>query len=150
VVCPYYLMKNWLHTFFRGILPLGISIFLGCSEIEESIHYYDKKVYERFIIKLDRKGISYRKGYELSVFYPLSESERVLAVKKEIESEYFTGCGGSMVSPERQMILEAALMKSGIPFKIVITDEGEKVVCQTEYQEAFHEIFEKALKGDIK
>ena len=138
-----------------NIMRITIALILtvsmgGCSqpEPEESTKYYDSKTYQRFVEKLDEHGVEYRKGKDMNVFYPVSQSQAVRAIASEVNAEYHPGCGGSFTSEEKQKAMEAALKVRGIPYTVVELDSGPSITCSPEHREAFHELFMSVLRGE--
>ena len=119
----------------------------GCSEHENSTKYYDSHTYKRFIEKLDKNGVKYRKGEEMNVFYPVSQSHLVSAIASEIRAEYHPGCGGNFSTKEKQEAMVKELKKRNIPFTVVERDEGPSITCAPEDREAFNEAFMSVLRG---
>jgi hypothetical protein len=132
-----------------GIIFLSLFGIAGCSEPEGSMKYYDSKTYERFIEKLNENGVEYRKGKELNVFYPMSQSQAVSAIASEITAEYHPGCGGSFTTKEKQEAMEAALDSRGIPYTVVELDDGPSISCSPENRDEFHKLFMSVLRGEF-
>ena len=130
------------------LTALLLAAIAGCSEPEGSTKYYDSHTYKRFIEKLDKNGVEYRKGDDLNVFYPVSQAQLVNAIASEVEAEYHPGCGGSFTTEEKQEAMVAELKKRNIPFTVVELDQGPSITCSPEYREAFHEAFMYVLRGE--
>lgn len=111
--------------------------------------YYDSHRYERFIGKLDDNGVNYRKGNDMEVFYPMSQSQLVGAIASEISAEYHPGCGGSFTTKEKQKAMEAELKKRGIAFTVVELDQGPAITCAPQDREAFQEAFMYVLRMEV-
>ena len=118
---------------------------LGASQIEESILIYDFKVFSAFIDELDKTNIEFRVKGTNQVFYPLDSRNEVDRIYKEINSIFYSDCGGKFNRPEMQQKLIKELDNKNIPYRIVTVDEGEKVLCPSEYKEAFNEAFNSVL-----
>lgn len=123
----------------------------GCGQPqpEESTKYYDSKTYQRFVEKLDEHGVEYRKGKDLDVFYPVSQSQVVKAIASEVNAEYHPGCEGSFTSAEKQKAMEVALKARGIPYTVVELDTGPSITCSPEHRKVFHELFMSVLRGEF-
>lgn len=124
-----------------------ILMLSACAEPEASHHLYDSNIFSRFVDRLDKEGVDYRTANIFTVFYPLSEGAKVNEIASEVIAEYYTGCGGSFTTSEKQIAIETELAKRGIPFRIVKLDEGPRVVCPKQYQQAFSEAFQVVLRG---
>jgi len=128
-----------------SVLIAALFILPGCSEPENSSKYYDSHVYNAFIQQLEISGVKYRKGENLSVFYPINQSQKAHAIHDEVIAKYYPGCGGSFTSKETQATVETELRKRGIPYTIIELDEGPKITCAPEYQEAFTKTFQSVI-----
>jgi len=121
----------------------------SCSEIEESTHITDSHVYYELIIELNKSNINYRRGKDLSVFYPISESNKVKAIKENVISKYYTSCGVSLLKPAMYESLKYELLNKNIPFREVTTDDGLKLACPNEYQNEFSMLLKSVLNNHV-
>jgi hypothetical protein len=125
-----------------------VMVLSACTKPEASIHFYDSHMYDRFVERLDEKKIEYRKTGKYTVFYPISENEKVKEIYYSVISETQTGCGGKFNDPVRQSAFELELKNRNIPYKIVVLDDGPWVVCPEQYRQESSIAFQAVLLGE--
>jgi len=95
--------------------------------------------------ELNEADIAYRSAGGNQVFYPLESKDEVLEIWSQIETMFYSGCGGNFENATSQQKLIEVLERKNIPFRVVTVDEGEKIVCPVEYKDAFSESFREVL-----
>lgn len=138
---------------YMGALVVSYFISLsGCSveEPENMVRYYDSHTYNHFVEKLDEHKVRYRTTENMEVYYPVSQSQIVDAIKTEVRAKRNPGCAVSFTSEKKQKIMESTLKSRGIPYTVVNTDAGQQITCSPTYKDAVNELLMQVLRGEIE
>lgn len=131
---------------FKTVIIVMVVGLVACTETRNSdqfpnsIQLNDSHVYKRFIQDLDKNQINYRKGNDYTVFYTLSDTEKVQAIASSIHAEYYPGCGAFSTDKVELTAIEGELNNQGIPFSVVELDQGPTIVCLPKHRDAVEQI----------
>jgi len=131
----------------------GIIIFLlvvaginyvnyGAGEPESSTIFYDESYARKFIEKLDKAGIPYRKEKNGSIWYSVKYQDQIKEIGRSVTSEYPVMFEFS--DKARHAEFTKALDERGIKYSSYVIGGNDSVIVPKEYQleasEAFREV----------
>ena len=131
------------HIWIILILPCIVT----AAEIEESRLISDFHVFIALLEELDRTNLEFRVEGKNQIYYPVSSRAEIQKIVDKVFSRFYSECGGIFYRADLHKQLIKELNDRNIPYRIVTVDEGEKVVCSSEYTSEFKEAFRAVLKS---
>lgn len=129
------------------LIVLLITGLVACSKGgKQTYQFYDSHAYASFTRLMDEQGISYSETGNMTVSYSPSQHERVMAAVEGVMAYYYSDCSGSFQDARRQKILKSRLRKNRIPYRVVMMDDGEKILCDEKYTERFNSVYRSVLR----